>query len=337
MQGCLVFFMFFLSNLLFSQDLYNLLNNEIKTNLFDKSEQIEGKLILYATDFNNSVWVNPEKIENIDTLISLDEDINILLASISLSLFDSEKFNINSYLTALIPGSTEPYLPNSDDYNIPFKQELTAKNLMQQRSGMYDLFGSKFATSNNNMFLYSDSNFIFIIDSLASYISKNKLTTIDPNVSFNYNNLNYLILTKILNRITETSLISNLEEKISNLTSIKKFRIAEKISPYLLALFYRNIIKGEKIIPKRLLDNYLLSPISINNYYVEYAMGCFYYKKLGYGNINLYNNSVRLSLYIPEKDIFLLFYIIDTKIDKEDFLSSNDIDKLLGLLFKLQI
>jgi len=335
MKGLLLILLSFSSNYLLSQNLYNFLNDEFKTNLLEKSKQIEGNLIIYATDFNNSILINPSKLTNIDTLFTFDDDINILLAAISLKLFDNDKFNINSYLTALIPGSTEPYLPISDDYNFPFKNELTAINLLQQRSGLYNLFLNK--ADSNYYFIYSNPNYNFIIDSLVSQISKNKLTIIDPNVNFNYNKLNYFLIAKILNRITENSLITIINNKICDLLNKPNFTINNNITPYLLGLFYRNIIKNEKIIPKRLTNNYLLGSLSVNNYYVEYAMGTFYYKKIGYGNINIFNNSARLSIYIPSNDIFLLITLTNTEIDKEEFLSSYDIDKILSFINKIKI
>mgnify|MGYP000855236979 FL=1 len=339
MKGCFTLFFFLFTNLLFCQNLYDLINNKLKNDLFDKKEQIEGKLVLFATDFSNSVWVNPEKIENIDTLINFDEDINLLLSAISLRLFDNEKFNINSYLTAIIPGSTEPYLPNSDDYDIPFKQEMTAKYLIQQRSGIYNLFNNnkeKFLEiTKNDSYIYNDSDYILIIDSLSSFLSKNNFKEIDPNLNFNYNKLNFLFLSKVLNRISGGKLINALERNIYNIAGINNFTIENKISPYLLALYYKNIIKNEMVIPKRLMDNYLLSSIPINNFFIEYTMGCFYYKNIGYGNISLYDNSARLTIYIPTKNIFLLFYIFETKINNDDFLLSKDINKLLELLSKI--
>jgi len=319
--------------LLFSQQLIDKLNNNLQHALYNKN-QFTGKIVFYSTDFNKEYWGNPEKI-NFDTLIYFDEDKNILLSAISLNLFDDERFNINSYLNALIPGSTEPYLPNSDDYNIPFKNEMTAKDLLQQRSGLFNIIDKyKFE---HIKFLLADSNCFVIIDSMAAKISKGNLYNYDPNIRFKYNKFNFYLLLKILNRIKSEKIINEIEQHIKYLINKDNYKIGDLISFYNLAMYYKNLITNEMVIPKRLINNYLLYPSPINNYYIEYAMGCFYYKNIGYGNISVNDNSVRISVYLPKHDIFLLFYIFDLKINKEDELNSKEIITLLELISKIEL
>lgn len=328
MKGHFLPLYFLFTNLLLSQPLFDLVNNKLipEINRYNLGKNV----IIYATDYKKSYLINNNNTTKIDTTFYLDDDINLLIAAISIKLFDEERFNIYSTVTALIPGSTEPYLPNSDDYELPFKGEITSKDLITQRSGIY-------IVNDINNYIYSDSNFIYTIDSLASFISKNKLFIIDPNVSFSYNKFNYLLLVKILDRILNEKINFVFETYLKQLLQQSKYKLELKLTPYQLALYYRNIIKNEKVINKRLINNYLLNNLPINNYFVEYALGCYYFKNLGYGNISVNDKYVKISIYNYPKDIFLIFFVKAEKIEDYDILNNETIIKITDLLSKLEV
>ncbi len=331
MKGQFILLYFLFTNLLFAQFLSDFVNNKLVPDI--NKYNLGKSLIVYATDYKKTILLNYKDKLEVDTLSYLDEDINLLLAAISIKLFDEERFNIHSKLTALIPGSTEPYLPDSDDYELPFKNEMTGNDLITQRSGIFNINNLKFSDN----YIFADTNYISIIDSIASFISKNKLFFIDPNVTFNYNKFNYFLLSKILDRILGGKVKEELENNGRELLQQSTFTLKSKLFPYQLALYYRNIIKNEKIIDKKLINNYLLYALPINNYFVEYAAGSYYFKNIGYGNISEKEAYIKITLYIPLKDIFLIFFVKAEKTDDENILENETIEKITEMLSKIKV
>ncbi|MFA4967886.1 MAG: serine hydrolase domain-containing protein, partial [Candidatus Margulisiibacteriota bacterium] len=62
-------------------------------------------------------------------------------------LHQQGKLNINDLITANITGSTEPYVPNTADYNIPYKGQITIKMLLNHRAGVWDVTNMDFPTT----------------------------------------------------------------------------------------------------------------------------------------------------------------------------------------------
>ncbi len=69
---------------------------------------------------------------------------NSFIASSVLLLYQQKKLNLDSYITSLIPNSTEPYIPESAEYGIPYKNNITIRQLLQHRAGILIFFRELF-------------------------------------------------------------------------------------------------------------------------------------------------------------------------------------------------
>ena len=64
-------------------------------------------------------------------------------AAAIMSLHQQGLLDIDDTLVDLIPNSTEPYLPDTAAYAIPFKDEITIRQLLQYRAGVFDVANDK--------------------------------------------------------------------------------------------------------------------------------------------------------------------------------------------------
>lgn len=122
--------------------------------------------------------------------------------------------NINDRITDNIPGTNIPYLPDTADYDIPYKKDITIRMLLMHRAGVFDVSnnaiplnkhsrgkpytGQSYIEYREN----ADKNHTFTFDELAGVVAANKLSFFVPGSSYHYSDTGYSILGKIIERVS---------------------------------------------------------------------------------------------------------------------------------------
>jgi D-alanyl-D-alanine carboxypeptidase len=131
-------------------------------------------------------------------------------ASIML-LHQQGKLNIDDKITDLIPGSTESYVPNTADYNIPYKDEITIKMVLKHRAGIWDISNTAIPATaepeyRGKFYAYyvmeSDPTHTFTFDELVGVVATNELSYFPPDTSYHYSDTGYSMLGKIIERVS---------------------------------------------------------------------------------------------------------------------------------------
>ncbi|NQU35904.1 MAG: beta-lactamase family protein [Bacteroidetes bacterium] len=127
-------------------------------------------------------------------------------------LHQQGKLNINHFVTDLIPGTNEPYLPVSEEFNIPFKDEITIQLLLQHRAGMFDIINQNIPDTVNQPYAgyrYRDYieetvglNYTFTITETAGVVAINQLYNSKPGTEFHYSDTGMGLLGLIIERIS---------------------------------------------------------------------------------------------------------------------------------------
>ena len=131
-------------------------------------------------------------------------------ASIML-LHQQGKINIDDYISGNMPGTNTPYLPSSPDYDVPYKDQITIKQLLEHRAGVFDVINDPIPASvpepyagqlyvNYILELPGNEHHNFTFDKLVGLISKYKLSISPPDQQYHYSNTGYNILGKIIER-----------------------------------------------------------------------------------------------------------------------------------------
>lgn len=157
----------------------------------------------YSTDFEQDIT------ENIHFRIASCTK-TFTAASIML-LHQQGKLNIDSTITALIPGNSEPYVPDIPVYNIPFKNEITIRMLLEHRAGIFDVTNSIIPDSISQPYAgesYLDYILVtegpyhqYSFDELIGVVAENQLYYFKPDEDYHYSNTGFSILGKIIERV----------------------------------------------------------------------------------------------------------------------------------------
>jgi D-alanyl-D-alanine carboxypeptidase len=149
----------------------------------------------------------------------------IFTATAILLLYQQGKLDINHKLTDTIPGTDQPYLPNTPEYDIPNKDSITLLDLLRHRAGVFDVLNdpipdtvsSKVPNKGLNYLDYilgSDPMHTFTFDELVNVVAQYKLSYFLPNTAYHYSNTGYSILGKIIERVSQKTYQQFLMEDI---------------------------------------------------------------------------------------------------------------------------
>ncbi|MFC2131257.1 serine hydrolase domain-containing protein [Bacteroidota bacterium] len=127
-------------------------------------------------------------------------------------LYQQGKLNIDDKIVDLIPNTSEPYVPNTSNFDIPFKNNITIRQLMQHRAGVFDVTNSDIPDTVNMP--YAGKNYLewakntygithqFTFDELLGVVSETQLYYFEPGTDFHYSNTGYNLMAVIIERIS---------------------------------------------------------------------------------------------------------------------------------------
>jgi len=122
-----------------------------------------------------------------------------------LNMYEDGWLDIYHKITDLMPGYTEPYVPATPQWEIPYKNDITIEQLLQHAAGVYDVdndpvpgFGGKSYVE----FMYeADSSHQFTVTEMVEQLVINDLSYFKPDSGYYYSNTGYAILSEIVARV----------------------------------------------------------------------------------------------------------------------------------------
>ncbi|MBU3926396.1 MAG: beta-lactamase family protein, partial [Bacteroidetes bacterium] len=140
-------------------------------------------------------------------------------------LYQQGKLNLSDFVTRNIPGTTNPYLPETGEFDIPFKDKITIKSLLQHRSGVFDVINANIPDSVNQP--YAGKRYVdyiiedldepfhtFTIFEMANVVAVNQLYADVPEEAYHYSNTGYGLLALIIERISGQRYDQFIEEQL---------------------------------------------------------------------------------------------------------------------------
>lgn len=135
----------------------------------------------------------------------------------SIMLLDQQgKLRIDDKLTDLIPGTTDPYLSSSPNYDVPFKSQITIRQILSHRAAIYDVFNDSVPLTST--YPYKGQNYgsyikgidpyhQFTLDELIGVVAANQLYYTDDKRKngYKYSDTGYSILARIVERVSGKS------------------------------------------------------------------------------------------------------------------------------------
>lgn len=162
-----------------------------------------------------------------------------------LKLYQNNKINIDDLITADIPGTNTPYVPNSPEYDVPYKNQITIRLLLQHRAGVFDVTNSEIPA--NVSAPYAGQRYIdyayaafgqdhtFTFQELIGVAAQNQISYFPPGTSFHYSNTGYNLLAVIVQRVSGKRLDQFIQDEF-----LTPFKLTETRFPYLGSDRYLN-------------------------------------------------------------------------------------------------
>lgn len=113
--------------------------------------------------------------------------------------------NLDDKITDLIPGSTIPYVPETSLWNIPNKEQITIKMLLQHSAGVYDVDNDPVPGYGGLSFTeYTHSvepSHQFNVHEMVEQLMLHELSYFLPGTGYHYSNTGYAIVGEIISRV----------------------------------------------------------------------------------------------------------------------------------------
>ena len=157
--------------------------------------------------------------------------------------------NINDFISE--------YIPNTPAYNIPYRNQITIKQLLQHRAGVFDVTNNAMPVTINAPYAGvkyedyirdQDDEHTFTFDELVGLNAEHQLSTAAPDAGFYYSNTGYNILGKIIEEVSGLTYSEFIDQKfliplsLTNTYSVSQGSDVEMRTPYIDSYLY---IKGE--------------------------------------------------------------------------------------------
>lgn len=140
-----------------------------------------------------------------DTWFRFASNSKTFTSSAILNMQEDGWLNINDKITGLIPGSQIPYIPLTDNWDIPNKNEITIKMLLQHSAGVYDADNDSVPGCDGDSYTYHVIKTYpahqFTAEEMVAQNAKYQLSYFKPGSGHHYSNTGYAILSEIAGRI----------------------------------------------------------------------------------------------------------------------------------------
>lgn len=181
-----------------------------------------------------------------------------VFTSTSILLLAQEgKINLDAKLSDTIPGTGTTYVPMDAEYNIPFRDQITIRLLLQHNAGVFDVSNELIPDTVSAPVPYKGQWYIgyvrnqdpmhtFTFDELVGIVSTCRLFYTLPGQGHHYSNTGYSILGKIIERVSGMSYSQFVTERI-----FKPMGLTHSFAPYL---------GNDQLIPSPFVKGYTYSP-----------------------------------------------------------------------------
>lgn len=118
---------------------------------------------------------------------------------------------IDDPLTATMPGKGEPYLPDTPDFAIPHKGEITIRQLLSHRAGVFDLANQDIPADKPVPYagkryvdwqVEQDAHHSFTKPELIGVLAATQVSNAAPGAAYRYSDTHYTILGEIVERVS---------------------------------------------------------------------------------------------------------------------------------------
>ena len=183
--------------------------NEVRSNLAAAlgHEVPSLNLIIQSEDETIFVSASDTSDQSItkDTYFRFASNTKIFTATAILKMHQNGWLDITDHIVDTIPGSENAYVPDTPNWAIPYKDDITIEQLLQHSAGVYDVDNDVVPgcddMSYTEYMTTEDPNHQFTAEELVGQATINNLSYFVPGYGYHYSNTGYSILGEIIARV----------------------------------------------------------------------------------------------------------------------------------------
>jgi D-alanyl-D-alanine carboxypeptidase len=233
-----------------NKELQELIDKRCKKFYLNNGIEKGGLLINIATSHGKFFLTNRMTNEaNENSHFRIGDITNTFTAAAIMILNDQGRLNNKDHITGTLPGRHETYIPLNIAYDIPFKNDITIENLLNHRSGIFDVnneivpdtVDAQYKGNNYIDFIknvINQKNHQFNFDELINVAASNKLFHSLPNQKFHFSGTDYSILGKIIEIISGANYSDNIYNLLIKTNELSNTYSVWKSDDYSLKLPY---------------------------------------------------------------------------------------------------
>ncbi|WP_162241830.1 serine hydrolase [Pseudorhodoferax sp. Leaf267] len=141
-----------------------------------------------------------------DTRLRFASNTKTFAAASIMKMHQDGWLRYTDLVTAHMPGSTAPYLPDTPDWNLPYKSAITIRQLLQHSAGVFDVGndavpGSDCADTYEDCVLAREPDHQFTVEEQVAQAVRFGVSYFPPGTDHHYSNTGYAMLTEIVARV----------------------------------------------------------------------------------------------------------------------------------------
>lgn len=197
----------------FNTDIQNIVN-EAWNGFAQGKENLPGGIAMQILSGKGDYFVGTGELANADNNIHFRgaSTTKSFTAAGIILLYQQKKISLNHVLTDTIPGTSITYIPDTEDFDIPFKNQITIKMLIQNKSGIWDIINQPVPNTVNAPYSGKQYHYWamgeygedhqFTSAELTSIVAKHGLYQFEPGEKFKYSNTGFNLAGLIIERVS---------------------------------------------------------------------------------------------------------------------------------------
>lgn len=182
---------------------------DLRLELQNKLGKTVPPLSVFVKTPTESVFVSaaeiPEEAITRDTYFRIASITKTFTATAILLMQQYGWLDISHTITATMPGGTEPYVPDTSDYAILYKDQITIEQLLQHTAGVYDVDNDPVPGCEGNNYvewmLEQNPDYQFTNAEQVRQDAIHQLSYFAPGTDYHYSDTGYTLLAEIIGRV----------------------------------------------------------------------------------------------------------------------------------------
>lgn len=359
----------------------------VRDKIKEKNPNFPGGLALQVIYPGGEAFVSSGLGRNIynDIHFRAASNTKTLTATAILLLYERGQLDISARITDQMPKSRKTYLPDSPAYDIPFKQEITILQLLQHRAGVFDVSNNDIPDTISVNVPYKGKNYVeyiqqsrpehtFTFDEIIGVNAICHLYSFRPGAMYNYSNAGYVILGKIIERVSGKTYCQFIRDEIldpmgmnssympesgndqqlpqpfasgyvqlpEETVTVTESNISANVAegnlittPLDLANFLHELIRGNGVLRPSTVNSILLNVLPVSSSTnAAYGCGISYTNNLGYGHVGAHEGYLSQMVCDPQTGITMVIFTNGWDLQQGITSLSNQVISLTDILFQ---